>query len=125
MADTNENNNEEKLEDKIRDTLSRGAEASKKAFQKAGSAVQRFSDKSVLKIEKKQLEGSVNKKQEEMGKLLSDLLLVKGVKLEKLSELIQSNETVKNAVDAIEKLHKEIASLKDQIKAKDEAINAI
>ncbi|AEE17159.1 hypothetical protein [Treponema brennaborense] len=52
---------------KMKDYLDKGVEVSKDAFSKAGEAVQDFGDKSVLRIEIKQLEGKLNREYESLG----------------------------------------------------------
>ncbi|MCR4742566.1 MAG: hypothetical protein K5866_06830 [Treponema sp.] len=60
----------EELTKKVKDFFSKGAKASKDAFMKAGDKVQEFSDKSVIKIEKKQLENKLDNNFSELGKRL-------------------------------------------------------
>ncbi|MDD5929799.1 MAG: hypothetical protein PUC37_08350 [Spirochaetales bacterium] len=69
------------LETKVKDAISKGAKASKEAFEKAGNKIQNFTDKSVLKIEIRQLENKRDCKFEELGLKISELLL-KGLKLD-------------------------------------------
>lgn len=57
----------ENLSKKMKNFFTNGAKASKEAFVKAGDKVQEFSDKSLIKIEKKQLENKLNTKYSELG----------------------------------------------------------
>lgn len=61
--------------DKLKDFFSRGALASKNALNKAGEKVQSLSDKSVNKLELRQLENKRDCKYEELGLKLSQMLL--------------------------------------------------
>lgn len=53
--------------DKVKGAVDKGVEVSKDAFTKAGSAVQDFGDKSVLRIEIKQLESKIEKSMISLG----------------------------------------------------------
>ncbi|MCI5665264.1 MAG: hypothetical protein MR353_00685, partial [Spirochaetia bacterium] len=59
-------------EQKIKDFLSKSAEVSKNAFSKATDAVQKFSDKSVLKIQIQNQKSARSKKYTELGELVSE-----------------------------------------------------
>ncbi len=63
---------------KLRDILEKGAKASKTAFEKAGDAVQEFSDKSVVRLERKQLESRRNTKYTELGRAVAVSFMEKG-----------------------------------------------
>ena len=67
--DTNEIGN------KVKGWFEKGSKATKEALEKAGDKVQDFTDKSVVKIEKHQLESKRDLKYEEMGLKLSQMLL--------------------------------------------------
>lgn len=108
--------------EKIKDVFAKGAKVSKEAFEKAGSAVQSFSDKSVLKIEKQQLKNSRDKKYNELGQILSQLLCEKGADILKLGEL-SSFEAKKSDFDKIKKLQKEILGLNKDIKEREKALD--
>lgn len=104
----------ENFETKIKGWFSKSAKASKQAFEKAGDKVQDFTDKSVLKIEKKQLETKIDAKYMELGLKVSNIL-ASGVKV------TVEDETEQKAVDSIQK---EINKLTKQIKEKESEINA-
>ncbi len=55
------------LGEKIKGFLAKGTQASKKALEKAGNTVQDFSDKSVTKIEIKQLKGKIDSLYQKIG----------------------------------------------------------
>lgn len=94
------------FENKMADFFSKGAKASKEAFEKAGDAVQDFTDKSVTKIENKKIELKINEKYEELGKVIS-------LELEKNSTIATfSSEIIEN----INKIQSEIVELKEKIK---------
>ncbi len=65
----------EEFKDKFRDGLDKFLKSSKEAFGKAGSAVQDFSDKSVIRIEKKQFESKRNGRYEELGRMIAEKLI--------------------------------------------------
>ena len=62
------------FEEKLKVWVKKGAKASKSAFEKAGGAVQDFSDKSVLKLDKMKLESQKNKKFTELGIAVNDMI---------------------------------------------------
>ena len=110
------------FEEKFKEALANGVKSSKEMLTKAGAAVQKFSDKSVIKIERQQLIGKQKEKYTEMGKLLSDLLKMKGASIENLGELFETSPNaseVKNQILAcqteIKKLDKEIAEHDKQL----------
>ena len=106
--------NNEDFGSKVKSWFSKGAKASKEAIEKAGDKVQDFTDKSVLKIEKKQLESKRDDSYLELGQKLSQLIaggLVLNIE----------NEADKKEVASIQK---EIKSLDKQIAEKDKEINA-
>lgn len=102
------------IESKIKGWFSKGAKASKNAIEKAGDKVQEFTDKSVLKIEKKQLETKQDENYLKLGKYVSDLM-IKGLKITTADEA-DSKE--------VAKIQKEIVSLTKQIAEKDKEINS-
>lgn len=67
----------EDIENRIKDVVSKGAEVSKTAIEKAGNAIQIFTDKSVLKISRSQLISKKNKRYQELGELISQMLASK------------------------------------------------
>lgn len=86
---------------KVADLFSKGAKASKDAFEKAGDAVQDFTDKSITKIENKKIELKITNKYEELGKIVS--LELESKELNNFSE---------ESVTKIQEIQKEITSLK-------------
>ncbi len=94
--DTNE------LGKKVKALFSKGAEASKEAFEKAGDKVQNFTDKSVIKIEIKQLESKLEAKFAEYGKIYF--------------------ENSKPTEETVKLLRNEITELQKEIQSKQEAL---
>lgn len=94
------------VESKVKTFFSKTAKVSKDAFEKAGTKVQDFSDKSVIKIEKHQLETKRDCKYEELGFKVSQLLLqgaeITGVNSDEI-------EIVKDIQNQIIQLSDEIA----------------
>jgi len=101
--------NTEELGNKVKEMFSKGAKASKDAFEKAGDKVQDFTDKSVIKIEKHQLESKRDCKYEELGLKLSQMLMEGAV-------VSSSNQEDVNILNDIQE---EIKNLSDQIREKE------
>lgn len=99
----------ENLESKVKDAISKGAKASKEAFEKAGNKIQDFTDKSFLKIEIHQLETKRDCKYEELGLKISELLL-KGMKID-----FEDNSDV----EIVNGLQQEIIELSSKISEKE------
>jgi hypothetical protein len=64
--------------DTVKQYIDKGVEASKKAFNKAGDAVQDFSDKSVVRIEKRQFEAKRAEQIEALGNRVAKLIITDG-----------------------------------------------
>lgn len=110
-------------EQKIKDFLSKSAEVSKNAFSKATDAVQKFSDKSVLKIQIQNQKSARLKKYTELGELVSELLSKKGADIGNLSAVLPADETLK-AIEQIKKVQKEILSISKDIKELEKQLEA-
>ena len=102
----------EELVNKVKSALSKGAVGAMSAFEKAGDKVQKFSDASVVKIEKKQLEMKRDSKYQALGEKLSALIADK--KLE-LPEAV--------AIE-VEPILEEIQTLSNQIKEKNDLLES-
>lgn len=96
--------------DKVKKTFDRGINASKKALGVAGDAVQDFSDKSVLRIEKMQLETKQKKQFEMLGEYAYRILSSKN------SSLKASDDKVSNIMKEIKRLASEIKIREDGLK---------
>lgn len=101
--------NTEELGNKVKEMFSKGAKASKDAFEKAGDKVQDFTDKSVIKIEKHQLESKRDCKYEELGLKLSQMLMEGAV----------ISSTNQEDVNILNDIQEEIKNLSDQIREKE------
>lgn len=110
-------------EQKIKDFLSKSAEVSKNAFSKATDAVQKFSDKSVLKIQIQNQKSARSKKYTELGELVSELLSKKGADIGNLSTVLPADETLK-AIEQIKKVQKEILGISKDIKELEKQLEA-
>ncbi len=99
----------EKISSNLKEMFSRGAKASKKAFEKAGDKVQDFTDKSVLKLEKHQLETKRDCKYEELGLKLSQMLAEGAV--------VSSQNT--EDIEILNNIQEEIINLSDKIREKE------
>lgn len=102
----------EEIGKKLKTMFTKGAAASKEAFEKAGDKVQNFTDKSVVKIEKKQLENKQEAKYAELGKLTYSAM-------DKSANPTFETEEHKNKLKV---LQKEIKELAEQIKEKEELL---
>ena len=100
----------EELVNKVKSALSKGAAGAMTAFEKAGDKVQKFSDASVVKIEKKQLEMKRDSKYQALGEKLSALIFEKKLDLPEAVAI------------EVEPLQEEIQNLTNQIKEKDELL---
>lgn len=96
------------VEEKLRSFLSKSAEVSKNVLSKAGDAVQEFSDKSVIKIDKMKLENQRTKKISDLGFLVYDILR------DSDDSISSETEDVKAIIEEIKNLDKEIAE-KDEL----------
>lgn len=103
----------EEFSKKSKEELKKFAEASKNVFEKVGGNIQKFTDDSVVKIERNQLERKRAGKYEELGAKLSALLL-DGAKIEGVDE---------DAIKALLAIQKEIENFTLQIKAKEDLLN--
>ena len=101
--------NSVELESKVKNAISKGAKVSKEAFEKAGNKIQNFTDKSVLKMEIRQLETKRDCKYEELGLKISELLL-KGLKID-----FEDNSDV----EIVNGLQQEIIELSSKITEKE------
>lgn len=104
------NINKEEIENKVKEMVSKGAKASKEALAKAGDKVQDFTDKSMIKIEKHQLETKRDCKYEELGLKLSQLLL-------EGATISASNP---DDIMILNDIQKEIIELSEKIKEKEQ-----
>ena len=103
------------FEEKFKEALSQGMKSSKEMLTKAGAAVQNFSDKSVIKIERQQLINKQKEKYTEMGKKISDLLKIEGSTIENLAEVISKSNDAADLKDEILALQVEIKKLDKDI----------
>lgn len=110
----------EEIETKIKDVVVKGTEVSKNAISKAGEAIQTFSDKSILKIERSQLASKRNKTYEALGRALSELYLSKKLILSAKND----DETTLTAIKEMEKIQKEIEKLTKQIHEKTDQLDS-
>ena len=104
--------NTDEIISKVKSILTKGAADAKTAIEKAGDKVQKFSDESVVKIEKKQLEMKRNTKYQLLGEKLCNFITEK--KLE-LPEAV--------AID-VESILEEIKTLSNQIKEKSDLLDS-
>ncbi|MGP1604553.1 MAG: hypothetical protein ACTTGZ_09030 [Treponema sp.] len=63
------------FKEKVRDGMDKFIESSKKVLGAAGNAVQDFSDKSVVRIEKSQFESKLHEQYRKFGEYVADILI--------------------------------------------------
>ena len=115
----------DEMKTKLKKFISKSSDVTKSAFSKASNAVQKFSDKSVLKIEIKQMESKKEKLFTKIGKHLSSVLSNENVDLmnlqnsndEKISTLI---EEIKTFQAEIVQLNLDIEKNKEELKKSQE-----
>ena len=95
--------------------VDKGVEVSKDALTKAGSAVQKFGDESVVRLEKIQLEKQLNDDTEKLGKTVYEILAVQGKE-----KIDVTDESVASLVNDMKKLEAEISARKNVLKASKE-----
>lgn len=100
----------EDIVNKVKLALSKGAAGAMSAFEKAGDKVQKFSDASVVKIEKKQLEMKRDAKYQALGEKLSALIAEKKIELPE------------GVAIEVEPIQEEIQTLTNQIKEKNDLL---
>ena len=101
----------EEFKTKFKEGMDKVVSSSKKAFGKAGKAVQGFSDRSVILIEKKQLESKREAELKKLGALSADRFL-RGE-----TSLVSDDEAVAPILEEIKRLDSEI-------KTREESLNA-
>ena len=119
----------DEMKTKLKNFISKSSDVTKSAFSKASNAVQKFSDKSVLKIEIKQMESKKEKLFTKIGKHLSSVLAHENVDLmnlqnsndEKISTLI---EEIKTFQAEIVQLNLDIEKNKEELKKAQEKESA-
>lgn len=102
----------EEIREKLKTSMDKVLESSKKALGKAGNAVQDFSDKSVIRIEKHQFEV----KKDEQIKKLGTLTYEKFIN-DDTASLSAGEETVIAIIEEIRRLNAEIAQRDEKLKA--------
>jgi len=99
----------DEMKTKLKNFISKSSDVTKSAFSKASNAVQKFSDKSVLKIEIKQMESKKEKLFTKIGKHLSSILANENVDLMNLQN--SNDEKITTLVEEIKTFQAEIVQL--------------
>ena len=99
----------DEMKTKLKKFISKSSDVTKSAFSKASNAVQKFSDKSVLKIEIKQMESKKEKLFTKIGKHLSSVLSNENVDLMNLQN--SNDEKISTLVEEIKTFQAEIVQL--------------
>ena len=99
------------LKENLQNYLKKGVQASKEAFSKAETAVTKFGDESVLKIEKKQFEAKLRKEIASLGQSALDAF-------EKNIPILPDQEPFLSHLNTIKNLKAEIQQREDLLKEK-------
>ncbi len=99
----------DEMKTKLKKFISKSSDVTKSAFSKASNAVQKFSDKSVLKIEIKQMESKKEKLFTKIGKHLSSVLSNENVDLMNLQN--SNDEKITTLIEEIKTFQAEIVQL--------------
>lgn len=99
----------DEMKTKLKNFISKSSDVTKSAFSKASNAVQKFSDKSVLKIEIKQMESKKEKLFIKIGRHLSSVLSHENVDLMNLQN--SNDEKISTLVEEIKTFQAEIVQL--------------
>lgn len=99
----------DEMKTKLKNFISKSSDVTKSAFSKASNAVQKFSDKSVLKIEIKQMESKKEKLFTKIGKHLSSVLSNENVDLMNLQN--SNDEKITTLIEEIKTFQAEIVQL--------------
>ena len=110
MAEEKSNGMFAGLGKKIMSVFDKGVAASKKGLQSAGTAVSDFGEKSVLRIEKTQLQSKADKAYAELGRLVFEKLTSS-----RAASVSASDEGVKDIVSVIKALNSDIEQHSDAI----------
>lgn len=105
--------------DKMKEYLDKGVEVSKDALSKAGDAVQDFSDKSVTKIEARQLVSRRNREVRALGQAVRQFF-----EENPAASLSADNGAICGILQEIDRLEKEIADREESLKARGQGDSA-
>lgn len=102
----------EEFKEKVKGGFDKFVLNTKKAFGKAGNAVQDFSDKSVIRIEKKQFESKRATQYEKLGEYVANIF-ISGEK----NSVSSDEEFVVSALSEIKKFNEEIKNREESLAA--------
>ena len=101
------------FKEKVRDGMDKFIESSKKVLGAAGNAVQDFSDKSVVRIEKSQFESKLHEQQRKFGEYVAGILVA-----DSSASINTSDSKVSEFIAEINNLSKEIELRSNLLKVK-------
>lgn len=104
------------FKEKMRDGMDKFLESSKKVLGAAGSAVQDFSDKSVIRIEKSQLESKLHEQYRKLGEYAAGILSA-----DASASIGMGDSKVSEFLSEINNISKEIEVRSNLLKKKDES----
>lgn len=90
--------------------VEKGVEASKEAFSKAGAAVSKFGDDSIIRIEKHQYENQLKEEYQSLGEYVAEKFSCEQ------NVLDLADEVLKEKLDKIKKIQSEIKAREDSLK---------
>lgn len=105
------------FKEKMRDGMDKFLESSKKVLGAAGSAVQDFSDKSVIRIEKSQLESKLHEQYRKLGEYAAGILSA-----DASASIGTGDSKVSEFLSEINNISKEIEARSNLLKKKDESV---
>lgn len=94
----------------LKEYVNKGVAASKIALDKAGKAVSKFGDESVLKIEIQQLKSQIKKEKAELGELAFKTFMEQGAQ-----SLPINDENVARILENIRKAQNDIAEREEKL----------
>ena len=97
--------------DDIKEYVNKGMAASKQALDKAGKAVSKFGDESILKIEIQQYKSQIKKDKAELGELAYNAFVENNE-----SSLAADNEAVSKLLESIKNAQREIQEREGKLK---------
>lgn len=104
-----------KFSETVSDFVDKGIEVSKKVVSQAGNAVQKFSDKSMVRLEKRQLESKRENSVKELGRIAVATFIADGA-----NELRATDPSVSEILATIKNYNEEIARRDAALAAFDE-----
>ena len=101
--------------DEIKEYVNKGVAVSRQALDRAGKAVSKFGDESILKIEIQQLKSQIKKDKAELGELAYKAFAENGA-----DSLLASDENVVKLLEDIKKAQEDIKTREEKLTKSEE-----